>query len=277
MGQAVAYYRVSTAGQARSGLGIEAQREAVRRFAETEGIIIIAEHVEVEAGKCSDALERRPDLARALAQARKAKCPVLVAKLDRLSRDVHFISGLMTHRVPFVVAELGRDADPFMLPLYAALAQQQQRALISARTKAALAVKKAQGVKLGNPHYREALKKAHAANRAGADRHAANVMPVIREITASGVTTLLGIAKALNARGVHTARGGAWYAQTVANVLARVVQGKGLSSPRFHAVGRSHRSRGERSLEAPPPADGVLRHCPSNPAGPATKRPATSR
>jgi DNA invertase Pin-like site-specific DNA recombinase len=265
MGQAVAYYRVSTAGQARSGLGIEAQREAVRRFAETEGIIIIAEHVEVETGRGGDSLERRPELARALTQARKAKCPVLVAKLDRLSRDVHFISGLMTHRVPFVVAELGRDAD-----LYTALAQ-QQRALISARTKAALAVKKAQGVKLGNPHYREALKKAHAANRAAADRHAAHVVPIIGEITASGVTTLLGIAKALNARGVHTARGGGWYAQTVANVLARVVQGKGLSSPRFHAVGRSHRSRGERSLEAPPPADGVLRHYPSNPAGPLPK------
>jgi DNA invertase Pin-like site-specific DNA recombinase len=267
MGQAVAYYRISTAGQDRSGLDIEAQREAVRRFAEAEEIIIIAEHVEVETGKGADALERRPDLARALAQARKAKCPVLVAKLDRLSRDVHFLSGLMTHRVPFVVAELGHDADPFMLHLYAALAQ-EQRALISTRTKAALAVKKAQGVKLGNPHYREALKMAHSANRAAADRHAANVMPVIREITAAGVTTLLGIAKALNARGVHTARGGAWYAQTVANVLVRAGRGaRGLSPPRFDAVGRSHRSRGERSLEAPPPADGVLRHRPSNPAG----------
>jgi DNA invertase Pin-like site-specific DNA recombinase len=196
---------------------------------------------------------------------------VLVAKLDRLSRDVHFISGLMTHGVPFVVAELGRDADPFMLHFYAALAQ-QQRALISARTKAALAVKKAQGVKLGNPLYREALKMAHAANRAAADRHAANVVPIIREITAAGITTLQGIAKALNARGIHTARGGGWYAQTVANILVRAGQGaRGLSSPRFDAVGRRHRSRGERSLEAPPPADGVFRHYPSNPAGPLPK------
>jgi DNA invertase Pin-like site-specific DNA recombinase len=87
-------------------------------------------------------LDRRPQLAAALGQARKAKCPVIVAKLDRLSRDVHFISGLMSHRVPFIVAELGADADPFMLHLYAALAE-KERALISARTRAALAAKKA--------------------------------------------------------------------------------------------------------------------------------------
>ena len=115
MTAAVAYYRVSTAQQGRSGLGIHAQRAAIQHFAEGEGIEIIAEHVEVESGKGADALDRRPELAAALAAARKARCPVLVAKLDRLSRDVHFISGLMTHRVPFVVAELGADADPFML------------------------------------------------------------------------------------------------------------------------------------------------------------------
>ena len=121
---------------------------AVQRFAETEGIQIVGEHIEIETGKGADALDRRPELAAALARARKAKCPVIVAKLDRLSRDVAFISGLMAHRVPFVVAELGLDADPFMLHLYAALAE-KERALISARTKAALAAKKAQGVKPG--------------------------------------------------------------------------------------------------------------------------------
>src|SRR5262245_39417954 len=101
MTSAVAYYRVSTSRQGKSGLGIEAQRAAVRRFAEAEGIEVIGEHVEVETGKGSDALDRRPKLAATLAHARKAKCPVLVAKLDRLSRDVHFISGLMAQRVPF--------------------------------------------------------------------------------------------------------------------------------------------------------------------------------
>ena len=134
------HYRVSTQRQGRSGLGIEAQKAAVARFAESEGIELIGEHIEVETGKGSDALERRPELAAALAATRKAKCPVIVAKLDRLSRDVHFISGLMAHGVPFVVAELGADADPFMLHLYAALAE-KERALISARTKSALAGK----------------------------------------------------------------------------------------------------------------------------------------
>src|ERR1700726_2663243 len=147
MSEAVAYYRVSRPSQGRSGLGIEAQKEAIRRFAEAEGIEIIAERTEVETGKGADALERRPELAGALAAARRAKCPVLVAKLDRLSRDVHFISGLMTHHVPFVVAELGADADPFMLHLYAALAE-KERSVISARTKAALAAKKAAGARL---------------------------------------------------------------------------------------------------------------------------------
>lgn len=217
---AVAYYRVSTARQGKSGLSIEAQKAAIQRFAEAEGIEFIAEHIEVETGKGADALERRPELAAALAQARKAKCPVVVAKLDRLSRDVHFISGLMTHRVPFVVAELGADADPFMLHLYAALAE-KERALISERTRVALAAKKAQGYKLGNPRAAEAAVKAHAANRAGADQFAANVLPIVREIQASGFRTLRDIAGALNARGIRTARGGAWHSSTVRNLLIR--------------------------------------------------------
>jgi DNA invertase Pin-like site-specific DNA recombinase len=220
---AIAYYRVSTARQGKSGLGIEAQKAAVERFAEGEGIDLVGEHIEIETGKGADALDRRPELARALAEARRAKCPVLVAKLDRLSRDVHFISGLMAHRVPFIVAELGADADPFMLHLYAALAE-KERALISQRTRAALAAKKAQGVRLGNPRAAEAAAKAHAANRAAADRFAANVLPIVREIEASGLTTLRQIAAALNARGINTARGGQWHSSTVHNVLVRVTQ-----------------------------------------------------
>ena len=220
---AVAYYRVSTARQGKSGLGIEAQRAAVQRFAETEGIEIIAEHVEVETGKGADALDRRPKLAAALACARKTKCPVLVAKLDRLSRDVQFISGLMAHRVPFIVAELGAAADPFMLHLYAALAE-KERALISARTKAALAAKKAAGAKLGNPRAAEAAVKAHAANRAVADQFAANILPIIRDIQSAGKTSLREIAATLNTRGVHTARGGSWGASSVRNLLVREVE-----------------------------------------------------
>src|SRR3954467_14167799 len=130
--QAVAYVRVSTSQQGKSGLGIEAQRAAIARFCEAEGYEVEAEHVEVETGKGADALERRPQLAAALARARRLKGPIIVAKLDRLSRDVHFISGLMSQRVPFV----GADADPFMLHIYAAFAE-RERAIISARTKAA--------------------------------------------------------------------------------------------------------------------------------------------
>src|SRR6516225_5612574 len=126
----ISYLRVSTAGQGRSGLGLEAQRDAIARFAEAEGLEIIAELVEVETGKGSDALDRRPLLREALAVARKHKAAVCVAKLDRLSRDVAFISGLMAQKVPFIVAELGSDCDPFMLHIYAALAE-KERALIS--------------------------------------------------------------------------------------------------------------------------------------------------
>src|SRR5215204_593085 len=150
MRSAIAYLRVSTKRQGRSGLGLEAQREAVSRFVEAEGFEIVSEFTEVETGKGADALELRPQLASAIESARRINAPVIVAKLDRLSRDVHFISGLMKERVRFLVTELGADADPFMLHLYAALAE-KERALISERTRAALAAKKAHGAKLGNP------------------------------------------------------------------------------------------------------------------------------
>ena len=127
MQQAIAYYRVSTQRQGRSGLGVEAQRASVIRFADTEGFSIISEFTEVETGKGADALERRPQLAAALAAGRAGKCPVIVAKLDRLSRDVAFVASLMAQRVPFIVAELGADADPFMLHIYAALAEKERR------------------------------------------------------------------------------------------------------------------------------------------------------
>ena len=106
MQQAVAYYRVSTARQGRSGLGIEAQKEAIARFAQSEGFELIGEFTEVGTGKGVDAFDRRPQLAAALATGRGKHCPVIVAKLDRLSRDVAFVAGLMAQRVPFIVAEL---------------------------------------------------------------------------------------------------------------------------------------------------------------------------
>ncbi|OAF13839.1 hypothetical protein AYJ54_43210 [Bradyrhizobium centrolobii] len=132
---------------------MEAQRKAVAQFAATEALKIAAEFVEVETGKGADALDKRPQLAAALKKAKQIKAPIVVAKLDRLSRDVHFISGLMTKRVPFIVTALGRNVDPFMLHIYAALAE-KERALISERTRVALPAAKERGVRLGNQNRR---------------------------------------------------------------------------------------------------------------------------
>jgi DNA invertase Pin-like site-specific DNA recombinase len=216
----ITYIRVSTSQQGRSGLGIEAQRAALHHFAHAEGFEVVREFVEVETGKGADATERRPQLKAALATARKQRCQVAVAKLDRLSRDVHFISGLMAHKVPFLVAELGSDVDPFVLHLFAALAE-KERALISTRTRQALAAAKARGVALGNPKLHVARRSAVEAVTAGADRFAANVLPLIREAQKAGATTLREIAEALNARGIATARGGQWHATSVSNILER--------------------------------------------------------
>jgi DNA invertase Pin-like site-specific DNA recombinase len=220
---AVAYLRVSTARQGKSGLGLEAQRQAVQAFAAAHGFTIAGELVEVETGKGSDALKRRPQLVAALQVARKRGkgTPILVAKLDRLSRDVAFISGLMAQKVPFVVAELGPDADPFMLHLYAALAE-KERALISVRTRAALQAAKARGVRLGNrSNLDEARRRGIEARVAQAERHAQHALSLIREAQASGARSLAEIADALNARGVPTSRGGSWAPTTVKRVLDR--------------------------------------------------------
>jgi DNA invertase Pin-like site-specific DNA recombinase len=222
----VAYLRVSTDRQGRSGLGLEAQRAAVMSFADASGFAIIGEHVEVETGKGTDALNTRPQLAAALAAARKAKCPVVVAKLDRLSRDVAFIAGLMAQRVPFLVAELGEGVDPFVLHLYAALAE-KERTLISARTKAALAAKKAAGATLGNhTNLAEASRSGAAVNRRDADAFAANVIPLIQNIQAGGALSLREIAGELNRRGVATARRREWKAVQVKRILDRVASGR---------------------------------------------------
>jgi len=226
MRAAIAYLRVSTKRQGRSGLGLEAQREALARFAEAEGFEIVSEFTEIETGKGADALELRPQLGAAIERARRINAPVIVAKLDRLSRDVHFISGLMKHRVRFVVTELGTDADPFMLHLYAALAE-KERALISQRTKAALAAAKARGQILGNPKGAAHLRaygntKAVEAVRAEAQARAEALGRVIEELRGEGVTSANGLAKALNERQIATPRGGRWTARSVLNVLQRL-------------------------------------------------------
>jgi DNA invertase Pin-like site-specific DNA recombinase len=222
---AIAYLRVSTNGQGKSGLGIEAQRAAIARFVEAEGITLVGEFVEVESGKGSDALDRRPQLRAALAEARKAGCPLVIAKLDRLSRDVAFVAGLMAQRVAFLVAELGVDADPFMLHLYAALAEKERRQ-ISTRTKEALAQAKARGTKLGNPKIAEAQVRGAAVRAAQAEAFASRVAPVIREIQAAGVTSLRAIGAALDARGVKPPRAEKWSAVAVSSIIARATSTK---------------------------------------------------
>jgi DNA invertase Pin-like site-specific DNA recombinase len=193
----------------------------VVRFAEAERLTIVNEFVEIETGKGADALDRRPQLASALAAARTAKCSVLVSKLDRLSRDVAFVSGLMAQRVPFIVAELGRDADPFMLHLYAALAE-KERSLIADRTKAALASKRASGARLGNPiNLRLAGSLGRATQVAAADEFVTGLLPVVLAIRHTGAKTLEAMSRALNQRGIRTARGGRWHASSVANLFVR--------------------------------------------------------
>jgi DNA invertase Pin-like site-specific DNA recombinase len=208
----VAYVRVSTPRQGTSGLGLEAQRAAISRFAEAERMEIADTFTEVETGKGADALERRPQLAAAIKAARKAKCPIVVSKLDRLSRDVHFISGLMAQRVPFIVTELGADTDPFMLHIYAALAEKERR-LISERTKAGLAAAKARGTKLGGRNAQSELAEREARERAE------RLRPIFAELTGLSAHK---IADELNRRSIATPKGGKWYAATVIRVRERL-------------------------------------------------------
>jgi DNA invertase Pin-like site-specific DNA recombinase len=222
MERAIAYLRVSTRQQQRSGLGIEAQRATVRQFAAAERLTIVAEFVEFESGKGADALDRRPQLAAALTAAKASKCSVVVAKLDRLSRDVAFVSGLMAQRVPFIVAELVRHADPFMLHLYAALAEKERR-LISERTKAALGAKRASGARLENPtNLHAAGLIGRSAQAQAADEFATNLVPLLQAIRNAGASTLSEIAKALNGRGIRPPRGSNWHRSSVRNLIARV-------------------------------------------------------
>jgi DNA invertase Pin-like site-specific DNA recombinase len=216
MQSAIAYVRVSTGRQGRSGLGLAAQQAAIARFAEAEGFDMIQTFTEVETGKGADALDRRPQLAAALKVAKKhskPSIPIIVAKLDRLSRDVHFISGLMAHKTPFIVTELGRNVDPFMLHIHAAVAEQERRR-ISERTKDALAAKKAQGIALGGANAGTMRTQAEAQQRAEGLR------TVFKELAA--LSSARAIAAEMNKRKVKTPSGGQWSAVTVIRIQRRL-------------------------------------------------------
>jgi DNA invertase Pin-like site-specific DNA recombinase len=220
---AVAYCRVSTHEQGQSGLGLEAQRGDIERFAAREKATIIEWFTEVESAKGADALDRRPQLAEALRRAKKLKVPVVVSKLDRLSRDVHFISGLMAHRVEFIVTELGRQADPFVLHLFAALAQ-KERQMISERTRAGLAAAKARGVKLGS-HGRvisaEQYQRAAAAQVARADEFSRRMRPQLVMAMKDGVT-FARAAELMNEWGTTSANERPWERRSVAAAVRRL-------------------------------------------------------
>lgn len=217
--QFITYLRVSTQRQGQSGLGLEAQRAAVLDYVSGKGQIA-AEFVEVESGKRSD----RPQLAAALAAAKRQGAVLLIAKLDRLARNVAFIANLLESGVEIAAADMP-EANRFLLHVMAAVAEHEAQA-ISERTRAALAAAKARGVKLGwsmpdrKEEQRQASRKGAAKNAQNACMHASNVLPIIRQLAAGGAS-LRQIADGLNARGVKTARGGLWYAGTVRNIMAR--------------------------------------------------------
>jgi DNA invertase Pin-like site-specific DNA recombinase len=219
--QCVEYCRVSTKGQGRSGLGLEAQREAINRFCQVERYEVAASFVEIESAK-GDTLDHRPKLQAALKAARKIKdddyrcAPIIVAKLDRLSRDVHFISGLMAERVPFICADLGTDTDPFLLHIYAAFAERERR-MISLRTKEGLARAKARGVVLGGPNAQSQINQAEARERAEALR------PILLDILGGRTKSANAIAVELNNRRVPTVtKGSKWHPQQVIRIMTRL-------------------------------------------------------
>ena len=215
-GKFVAYYRVSTKRQGESGLGLEAQRQAVVDYLNGGRWELLAEYTDVESG--GD--DRRPELSRAIEHAKKMKATLVIAKLDRLSRKVSFVANLMDSGVRFIAVD-NPSANELTINILAAVAQEERR-LISQRTKAALVAAKKRGVRLGNPKLDEAREAAVEARVEGADRFAANVMPVIRQVQAAGCVGLREIASALNARGVQTRRGSSWTAVAVSRVIARV-------------------------------------------------------
>lgn len=222
---AIGYVRVSTSAQERSGLGLDAQRKAIADFAERDGFTVSRWFTEAESGAGADALEKRPQLAAAIETARKARGPVLVAKLDRLSRDVHFVSGLMAHRVEFIVTELGRQSDPFILHLYAALAE-KERMLISERTKAGLAAARRRGQRLGmrartKIEVRKIAALGAAANRSQALQDLKPLRLHLQDALAERRSLRQG-ADWLNERGIKSPRGGSWHAPSLLKAAKRL-------------------------------------------------------
>jgi DNA invertase Pin-like site-specific DNA recombinase len=219
----VAYERVSTARQRRSGLGLEAQRQAIDAFAAERGATVLARFTEVESGGRND----RPELKQALDLARLTGATLVIAKLDRLSRNAAFLLTLQGSGVRFLACDMP-EANDLTVGIMALVAQQEREA-ISRRTKEALAAAKARGVKLGNPNGAAALRRAGKGGMAlreavvqNADEFAAGLRPVVEALKAEGHITLRALADTLNDQGMMTRRGGRWHVSNVRNLLARL-------------------------------------------------------
>jgi DNA invertase Pin-like site-specific DNA recombinase len=212
--KAVAYLRVSTDKQGKSGLGLEAQREAVQRYVAANSLELTGEFIEVETGKGSNALSKRPQLVAALAAAKRDKAGLIIAKLDRLARNVHFISGLMETGVEFAVADMP-NADRFQLHLFAALAEKEAE-VISQRTKAALAAAKERGTELGKHG-----KVLAAQNKADAMDRLEPIAADLRALKAEGMS-MRKMVTALNERGIPSPAGSKWHLGNLHKALARL-------------------------------------------------------
>ncbi len=219
----VAYERVSTARQGASGLGMEAQRQAIEGYAAQRSAAILARFTEVESGRNPD----RPELAKALHLAKVTGATLVIAKLDRLSRNAAFLLTPRDSGVRFVAVDLP-EANDLTVGIMALVAQQEREA-ISKRTREALAVARSRGVRLGNPNGAAALRRAgeggvalRAAIARNADAHARDLSPVVADIRASGATSLRAIAAEMNARGMLMRRGGRWHVSSVTNLLDRL-------------------------------------------------------
>lgn len=214
----VSYYRVSTQKQGESGLGLEAQQAAVARYIEQHKGDLIAEYTEIESGKRSD---NRPELAAAIRAAQRARATLIIAKLDRLARNVHFISGLMESNLDFVACDLPK-ANRLTIHIMAAIAE-HEREMISARTKAALAQAKARGTKLGNPQWQAALTKAIAAR--AKPKPVEEVQEMLIKYRKEG-QTFREIADKMNALGIKTPKGAGWWGSSVRHWLPEEWHGK---------------------------------------------------
>ena len=223
-GKFIAYYRVSTKRQGKSGLGLEAQKNAVADYLNGGRWTLVDEVTEIESGRRSD----RPELANALSLCRVHGAKLIVAKMDRLSRNVHFLSGLMESRVPFVAADLP-DANNLTVHILSAVAQAEAEA-IGTRTKLALQAAKARGTKLGGRRdnsasiHRNGVPASARARAEQSRKWATDLTPTIEAIKARGAVSLRDIADALNKRGIPTARGGSWSATQVQRVLTHNVR-----------------------------------------------------